>query len=245
MRFQIALAAGLLASSLVTTSGFAGPNMVTNGSFGVTGPTKSVSTEFGTSSYGGGQFVSGWTGNNGYNLWFPNVTAALTQSAIGQWTSTGKEKLWQAAASPDGGAFVGLDGDPTNGIQGGITQAVSGFIVGHEYKLTFEWAAGQLQSRTGATTEHFAVTLGGQTQSTSTVAIPSAGFSGWMSATMLFTATAATETLKFLADGTPVNYPPFLLLDGVNLTQVPEPAAFALLSAGLGGVFLARRRRAA
>lgn len=245
MQLRIFLASVTIAVTYGVPLAFAGPNLVTNGSFETTSPTKTVSTQFGTSSYGSGQFVSGWTGNNGYDLWFPNVTAALTQSAVGQWTSTGKEKLWQAAASRDGGAFVGLDGDPTNGIQGGISQAVSGFIVGQQYRLTFEWAAGQLQSRTGATTERFDVTLGGQTQSTSTVGLPSAGFSGWMSATMLFTATAANQTLRFLAQGTPVNYPPFLLLDGVTLTQVPEPAALLMAGAGLGGLFLARRRRAA
>jgi len=55
--------------------------------------------------------------------------------------------------------------------------------------------------------------------------------------------TSATEVLSFLAIGTPGGVPPFSLLDGVSITEVPEPTSLALLGAGLGLVGLMTRRR--
>jgi hypothetical protein len=77
------------------------------------------------------------------------------------------------------------------------------------------------------------------------LSIPEKGFTGWQSATMVFTATSASEILSFLAKGTAPGAPPFMLLDNVKLeAAVPEPATWTMLIGGLGLLaFLARRRR--
>ena len=67
-----------------------------------------------------------------------------------------------------------------------------------------------------------------------------------MAQTFNFTATAATQTLSFLANGTPNGMPPFLLLGNVNLQVAPEFSNW-MVFAGFGLVCLAgervRRRR--
>ena len=59
---------------------------------------------------------------------------------------------------------------------------------------------------------------------------------------MVFTATASSELLTFLAVGTPSGVPPFSLLDGVSMTSAaPEPAYMGLI--GIGLVLLGAVRR--
>jgi hypothetical protein len=60
---------------------------------------------------------------------------------------------------------------------------------------------------------------------------------------MDFTADAVTETLNFLSIGTPTGLPPMALLDGVSVTAVPEPAAWAMMLLGFGGIGAAVRYR--
>jgi hypothetical protein len=83
-------------------------------------------------------------------------------------------------------------------------------------------------------------------QDTATITVPSGGFSGWIDVTMDFTATAVDETLSFLPGGS--GNPPFVLLDSVSLTAVPEPSTWAMMLLGFGGLGVVarlRRRRAA
>jgi hypothetical protein len=83
------------------------------------------------------------------------------------------------------------------------------------------------------------------TQSTPVDSLPSHGFSGWSLDTMKFVADATSETLSFTAQGN-LPVPPFALLDGVSVTGVPEPTAWAMMIVGVAGIgALARRRRAA
>lgn len=225
------------AALLFTTLGPAAhaANLVTNGDFSAT--TYTQNNQFGTGF--GGQGVTGWTGNGGYNLYFFAGTAT-TVSAISQYPG-GLEKLWgPVPASPTGGNFVAIDGDV--GVRGAISQSIAGLVAGQKYVLEFDWGAGQVQSRTGPTTEQFSVSLGGETHTTAVVADPSQAFTGWFHSVMTFTATSATETLSFLSIGTPSGLPPIATLDGVSLTQVPEPAALGLLGVGLLGLMAVRRR---
>ena len=144
--------------------------------------------------------------------------------------------------SPDGGNFVALDGDPN--VNGYLTQTINGLAAGTNYVLSFYWAATQMESSSGPTTEQLQASLGNQTQSTSVVSVASGGFQGWYTQTFTFSATTASEVLSFLSVGTPAGNPPLALLDGVSLVAAPEPATWALFAVGLGGIaVMAHRRR--
>ena len=60
---------------------------------------------------------------------------------------------------------------------------------------------------------------------------------------MTFVATATTQTLTFLAKGTPQGQPPVVLLDGVSMIQTPEPATLVLLGGGLIAIIAIKKRR--
>jgi hypothetical protein len=83
------------------------------------------------------------------------------------------------------------------------------------------------------------------------VDVASRGFTGWMTGSMTFTATSASELLEFVSLGAPSGQPPVALLDGVSLTGLtgaaPEPGTWAMMGlgfAGLGLVAYRRRRKA-
>ena len=124
-----------------------------------------------------------------------------------------------------------------------IGQTINNLIVGDHYSVVFDWAATQWSKNTGPTTEQWQVMFGNAAMSTPIFHLNSKSFSGWMEATMNFTATSQSQALSFLALGTPTGAPPMLLLDDVQLYDTPEPAALAVLVVGLGCVGVAARRR--
>ncbi len=177
-------------------------------------------------------------------------TTADTLGALG---SLGRVRLWGPGTgsangltlSPDGGAFVGGDGafqdEP-------IQQTISGLVAGHEYAVSFDWAAAQQATFSGLTSSGWDVSLGAETFSTGNLAIGDHGFSGWQQSTFDFIATGSSETLSFLSTGTGgAAEPPFSLLDGVSLTSVPEPSTWAMMVLGFSllGYASFRRRRTA
>ena len=247
---------GLAALGLAPSGNASAQNFVQNGNFSQT--TYANNSQFGTADGGlFGQGVTDWTGNGGYNLYYYNGTAT-TNSAASQYDSgynTGSEKLYGTStfsgSSPSGNNFVALDGDPSVGGGGGISQTISGLTPGSQYQVSFVWAASQLQSKTGNTTEDLQVRLDNQIFTTPTESNPSGSFTGWFSQAYTFTATSTSTLLSFLSQGTPTGEPPIALLSNVSVTgvpkspnQVPEPATLSVLGAGVAGLLAVRRRRA-
>ena len=183
-------------------------------------------------------------------LWGSNNKGAGTMSSGGTGT---------VDAVPGGGNFVALDGvyevSP-------ISQTITGLTVGQIYVLKFWWAGAQQQSFTGPTTEWLVVNMGGtftgtgggtggyftngQTFTTSTISLPTTAFSGWYQQTMYFTASTSSETLSFLAGGTPSGEPPFSLVGSVDLETIPDVSNW-LVFTGFGVLCILievmRRRR--
>jgi hypothetical protein len=244
LRFSLLLL-GLLAAGSAAPSRASAQNLVQNGNFALS--SYAFNNQFGTPF--GGQGVTNWTGNGGYNIYFLNGTAT-TISAHSQFDAngTGSEKLYSTPAfvgrSPSGDNFVALDGDPSVGGGGGLSQTINGLTPGAQYAVSFVWAASQLQSRTGATTEKLQVSFGSSTLTTMTVSNPSSGFTGWFTQSFTFLATSAHQVLSFLSQGTPNGDPPIALLTDVSVTKVPEPGTVAVLGVGLVGLLMARRRHA-
>ena len=89
------------------------------------------------------------------------------------------------------------------------------------------------------------MSLGTDTNLSALMNNASHGSVGWMQQTLRFTASAGSEVLTFLAIGTPNGLPPFVLLDGVSIADVPvstpEPGTNIMIALGLLGVPVARR----
>ena len=139
---------------------------------------------------------------------------------------------------------VGIDGDTRAAT---LSQTLTGLTQGAAYQVSFDWAAVQYNTATGAYTEQFQVSLGGSSQLTSIQSEPSLGHSAWISESFTFVADGNTDTLTFLSLGTPNGVPPVGLLSNVDVNAVPEPSTLVML--GLGGVWLVgvrlRRKRLA
>lgn len=243
------------AAATLTTPAFAA-EFVTNGGFEqTTSPAGAgASFEFGASYSGRANAVTGWTSSNAsaFNILFNSATA----TSVGASTRFGgnEQYLWSGApvnaatpaftASPNGGNFVALDGDTS--VAGPLSQLINGLTIGDTYTLKFNWAAGQLRTRDGDTTEKLQVSFGSNIFTTATISNPSHDFSGWQTVTTTFKATSTSQLLSFLSIGTPNGLPPVALLDGVSLTSaVPEPATWAMMMLGFGMIGVAARRKRA
>ncbi len=168
--------------------------------------------------------------------------------------------------SPDGGNFVLIDGDRSIPVSTTLYQTLNGLIVGAFYDVTFYQASAQFLDRTGATTEQWDVSLGGDItipptfdgnivggvhQLSDLMTTPSQGFHPWEPQTLRFKVTElgkndgdiTSQVLGFFSVGTPGGQPPIVLLDGVSVTAVPEPETLALVGIGLLGILAARRQQ--
>jgi hypothetical protein len=216
---------------------------VTNGNFEAS--TYTQNTQFGGQSGGAyvfSQGVTGWTGLTGEALQFYYFGGTQTTiNPIDRFNDCCDRLVAPTTLSPNGGNFVGLDGD--SNVAGGISQTINGLVVGESYNLTFNWGASQSAARQGATTEQLHITFGSQTADTAILNNCSQCFTGWQNEHFTFTATSTSQTLSFLSIGTPLGLPPIALLDGVSLTAVPEPTTWAMMLLGFGGIGAMIRRR--
>lgn len=250
----LATAAAAAAIMAISTSANAAVNLVTNGSFELS--TYAHNSQFGSgdcirATPGGAcgpaltQGVTGWTGIGAPGLQFYFVGG--TQNTVNADNVYGDPLAYfqnVTPLSPDGGNFVGLDGDQgPPSVQGGISQTINGLVVGEFYNLDFNWGAAQLRNRSGPTTEQLQITFGTNVVSTGILPVASQAFSGWQNGHYVFQATSASQTLSFLSIGTPTGLPPIALLDGVSVTMVPEPATWAMMLLGFGGIGAMIRRR--
>jgi Protein of unknown function (DUF642)/PEP-CTERM motif len=203
-------------------------------------------TTAGTGQLGFNTEVTGWTTapvsfNIVYTPGTADTTGATSQFGTNiQLWGPGNGSANGLGPSPNGGNYVAMDGGFNPGT---ISQTLNGLIVGDSVTVSFDYAGAQQSTRTGPTTEQLVVGLGGQTQSTPILMNASEGFTGWQTDSFTFTATSTSEVLSFLAVGTPAGVPPFTLLDGISVTQTPEPQSLVLFATGLIGVSGLVRRR--
>jgi hypothetical protein len=238
-------------------------SLVQNGSFSAnSGPCKMSSTV--------GSCAANWS-STGYTFLYTNATTAQSPgvSGVEMWGPSNGGGANGFGASPDGGAFLALDGDYQIGA---VQQTITGLTYGDSYAVTFYWAAAQQESFNGPTIQAMNVCLGssaesykntgsqplsggtnassniscaGSSASTPLIDLSSHAFSGWQSETFDLTANSTTDILSFLSYGN-VQQPPFALLDGVsmNLAPTPEPGTLPLLFTGLmGGLGVLRSKK--
>jgi hypothetical protein len=250
VNYRMALGAAAIAT--VVSMPAVAADLITNGSFEMNGGIGQVGTN---------TTATGWTvapdPRDTTGLTYGFIFGNSTAFAGGSPGSDGSVALFGSNppnGTPEGSFFYGEDTTFETTL---LEQTVGGLTIGKEYALTFEWAAAQQTGFSGATTDQWVAKLGSQTESTAVVTNPSHGFTGWMGATLDFTATATSELLTLDGVGTCLagscgetesGAPPFALIDSVALNGVPEPSTWVMMLvgfAGLGYAGLRSRRRAA
>ena len=231
--------------------------ILVNGGFETTTPITAgaINGELGTNLNATGWNLATNIYNNGYHVDLIFNSGANAIAGVNA-PPLGTVNLLGVTNSPSGGNFAAVDADETFGVP--IWTNVTGLTVGQVYTVTFDFGAAQFvgAGQVGGTQSlNWAVSLGGNPydcrgvtsaacqHSANAVTTASGGFSGWKSASLNFTATATSQALNFLAVG-PTGFPPFLLLDNVQISQpVPEPASIMLLGTGLVGLGRFARKR--
>jgi hypothetical protein len=216
-------------------------NLVLNGDFSATSATSSGLASTNT--------MTDWTNNGTFVLLCMPNTCDNNSVVGGGFALAGPNDGFSNGftTSPDGGNFVAFDSDPD--FHGTLTQTITGLTAGTTYQLSFYMGGAEEINIDETTTTEITATFAGQSFSTPTITTPGNGFSPWVQYTTTFTANGTSDVLSFLATGGPSGDPPYALLDGVSLTAVtagggvPEPAIWAMMLVGFGGVGAAIRSR--
>jgi len=212
-----------------------------------------ISQGSGNATYGNGYSFLAKPGSAGVNFADPVASQWVPISLWDSNTNGGLNPI--PDTSPLGGNFIIADGAFRLTT---LYQTINNLEIGENYKLSFYQAAGQEQGFDGDTQEQWQVSWGGSLNTTTSITLPngqiytdptevisggdvqlsdmmnnpSHGFQDWQKQTMTFTATATSELLGFLALGSPLGQPPFLLLDGVSLDKITEPNILLLILSG-------------
>jgi hypothetical protein len=235
---------GVVVSLMLAAPAIAGPTIANGGFEQTTLGAVGALCSTGLTNFNDGCQVlaaTGWTNSDGYS--FVN-----NNNSVGRGFDQGGGKdptlmLYGVTPSPAGGNFLAVDGDSSVMYRGSISQTVTGLSVGSNYAISFYQAGSEQSPDSTPTTEQWQVSLGGSTQTSGLLTNAAASFTGWSSQTLVFGATATSELLTFVALGNPTGAPPFVLLDGVSVAVVPEPAAYALFATALLGLLVVGRRR--
>ena len=218
----------------------ADPNLVTNGSFDAPGAENVMSTNTNLPGWTIGACQAFCDGQGTFN-WNLGTDYGVT----GVYDSLDRHQTYfngTPGLSPDGGNAVTSDATHDTAV---FAQAINGLHVNDRYTLTFYQATMQQTGYFGAFTANWQVGINGAQQLSDTMTNPSGGYSNWMKETISFYASSTSTVLSFLAEASNGANPPFLLLDGVSLVDVPEPASLGLMAIGFAGLVAARRRRRA
>lgn len=182
----------------------------------------------------------------GFTDWSMSLgpSSLIAISSYYQQTSTNDyPQMWTDngfSDSPNGGNFVIADGFEVHQVP--FSQAISGLEIGATYDLSFEYAGAQELNFSGDTVQHWNVLFGSESYDTPTMNVPNHGFLGWYNGSNTFTATSTTQTLRFLAVGTP-GVPPWLLLDNVQLTKNEVPGPLPFVGLGCAAAWSRKLRR--
>ena len=220
----------LLTGACFLWVGHAQANLLTNGSFENTGATFVGDANRVDELSSGSTAIPGWTTTNG-------VPTA--------WIENGNP---YGIPASNGSFFLDLTGYSNSGTYGGVTQSMTGLMIGTSYALTFDLGYGGNSTAFGGP-----VTVrvdAGSSSGTFTSGSGTPNPAVWDSKTFDFTATSATEALTIIGLSTTGGF--YIGIDNANLalassvvTVVPESSTIVLFGTSLFGLgWLVRRRRA-
>jgi hypothetical protein len=172
---KIFVMAVLFALGIAAGPAVAGPNLVQNGQFLSTSLSGSGGYVCNTVSSSCTSAVTDWGANCSSTNQCGNGGTPLSLLFAGSGGSAFNGNIGLNVFlpnSPDGGNMIGDDGDAT--YRAPVFQTINGLTVGTTYDLTFYQASAQQSGFGSSTTEQWQVSLGGNTQDSTTMSTPGA-----------------------------------------------------------------------
>ncbi len=187
--------------------------------------------------------IPGWTGIDTPDVASPGGLALGTPDIV-----LAKDLV----ASPDGGQFALLRNEPILGVTEGVSQEVTGLVLGATYVVSFYVANGGIQDLRSSPDQvgegHVVTAIGSASFTSPTLSFEGFGSQTWQQLSYSFVAENETDTISIIAEGYVgggAQNIGRLAMDGVSITLVPEPQSIALIIAGLFGLGIRQRPQAA